>query len=263
MRYIKYLTAFLIGPILFLPFLAGCGNTPSQESASEAFSSPSLWYVSSYPAGSKVSISQILYFSSGNVTAYNTTSGFTYEQTFGKSEKEILQEALSMDKDQFEKSVKSDIASFNQIISTQKAIETGAMTAMASSSAPGNAAARQSQIQNAKSAIAAAQESIKNVRNASFNPPLPVPYSLSGSLLSFSAPEASGGETASCSQQQLSCSGVLNSPYKTETFSFNLTPSLVIKVENKPFSGFRIGAGSGAKYLQTQSDNRFTFERNR
>ncbi|MBQ1298977.1 MAG: hypothetical protein IIY27_00725 [Aeriscardovia sp.] len=259
MRYIKYLSALLLGPLLILPFLAGCGNTPSQESASQAFSSPSVWFVSNYPAGSKVQISQILYFSSGNVTAYNATPGFTYAQIFGKSSQAILQDALSMDKAQFEKSVESDVASLNQIISTQKAIETGAQTAMASSSAQGNAAARQSQIRNAQSAIEAAQKSIENVQNAAFEAPSPVPYTLSGSTLSFSAPEASGGETAACSQQQLSCSAVLSSPYKTEDFSFDLTPSFVVRAGNKPFSGFRVGTGSSATYLQTQSNNRFTF----
>lgn len=258
MRYMKYLSALLLGPLLILPFLAGCGNTPSQESASQAFSSPSVWFVSTYPAGSKVPISQILYFSSGSVTAYNTTSGFTYAQIFGKSKEEILKDALNMDKAQFEQSVKSDVASFNQIISTQKAIESGARTAMASSSAQGNSAARQSQIQNARNAIEAAQRSIENVQNAAFKAPSPVPYTLSGSTLSFSAPEASGGQTASCSQQQLSCSAVLESPYKTENFSFELSPSFVVKAGNEPFSGFRVGTGSSATYLQTQSNNRYS-----
>ena len=77
MRYMKYLSALLLGPLLILPFMAGCGNTPSQESASQAFSSPSVWFVSTYPAGSKVPITQILYITSGDVTIYNTTSGFT------------------------------------------------------------------------------------------------------------------------------------------------------------------------------------------
>lgn len=247
-----------MGPLLFLPFMAGCGNTPSHESASEAFTSPSLWYVSAYPAGSKVRISQILYFSSGKVTIYNTTSDFTYSRILGEGKEKILGEALSMDKAQFEKKVKSDVASLNQIISTQKSIETGARVAMESSSAPGNAAARQDQIKNAQSAIESAEKSIQNVQNAVFKDPHPVPYSLSGDLLSFSAPEVSGGETAFCSQQQLSCSAVLNSPYKTKTFSFHLTPSLVVQVGNKPFSGFRVGIGSSATYLQTQSDNLFT-----
>ena len=259
MRYMKYLAAFLALPLLVLPFLAGCGNTPSQESASEAFSSPSLWYVSAYPAGSKVKISKILYFSSGSVTLYNAAPGFSYAQIFGKGRAEILKEALDMDKEQFEKSVKSDVESFDQIISTQKSIEAGAQTAMASSSAAGNAAARQTQIQNAQSAIEAAQKSIENVQNAAFKAPSPVPYTLSGSTLSFSAPEAMGGELASSCSQQLSCSAVLKSPYKNEDFSFDLTPAFVVKAGGEPFSGFRIGAGSSATYLQTRSNSRFIF----
>ena len=237
--------------------MAGCGNTPAQESASSALSSPSLWYVSKYPAGTKVKITQILYFSSGRVTPYNASPGFTYSQILGKSRQAILSEALSMDKSQFEKSVKSDVASFEQIISTQKSIEEGASVAAGASSAEGNEQARAGQISSAQAAIAAAQKSIENVEAASYKAPSPVPYTLSGSTLSFTAPEASGGELASSCQQSLSCSSVLPSPYKEQTFSYSLSPAPVIEAGGKPFSGFRVGVGADASYIQTESGDQF------
>lgn len=255
MRYVKILTALLAAALLAL--LAGCGNTPSQESASSALSSPSLWYVSKYPAGTKVQITQILYFSSGSVTTYNASPGFTYSQILGKSRQQILSEALSMDKSQFEKSVLSDVASFEQIISTQKSIEAGAETAAGASQAQGNAQARAGQVSSARAAIAAAQKSIENVKAAAYRAPSPVPYTLSGSTLSFTAPEASGGDLASSCQQSLSCSTVLSSPYKDQTFSFALSSAPVIEAGGKAFSGFRVGVGADASYIQTESGDQF------
>ncbi|MBO6003652.1 MAG: hypothetical protein J6P35_01625 [Aeriscardovia sp.] len=255
MRYVKILVALLAAGALLL--LAGCGNTPSQESASSALSSPSLWYMSQYPAGTKVAISQILYFSSGKVTAYNTSQNFTYSQVIGKSQQAILTDALSMDKSQFEKSVQSDVSYFDQVISSQKSIIQEANVAMGASSAQGNAAARESQISNAQAAIEAAQKSIANVQAAAFQAPSPVPYTLSGSTLSFSAPEASGGQAASSCTQSISCSAVLSSPYKDQQFSFSLSPAPVVQAEGKSFSGFRVGVGSSATYLQTEADKQF------